>query len=129
MGFRLVRAVHRAQAEAAVKPAAADQRRVVAELGVLVEAVGDVDAETSHAPVEPEPDDLAELLVYPGVPPVQVGHGGQEVVQVVLAAGVVQGPGGPPGRVPPVVRRGPRLPFSLHGVGPHVVAAVHRIPA
>ena len=48
---------------------------------------------------------VAELRVHRGLPPVQVGLAGQEVVQVVLAAGLVQGPRGLPGGGDPVVRR------------------------
>jgi len=127
MRFRPVRAVHGLLAEPALKPALALKRRVVAKLSVVVEAVRDVDTEPGDAPVEPEPEDLPELLVHPRLPPVQVGLAGQEVVQVVLAAGGIEGPGGRPGRVQPVVRRAPiRLPFPLRGVRPHVVVAVRR---
>ena len=54
-------------------------RRVVAQLRVLVQAVRHVDAEPGHAAVEPEPEDLVELLGAPRArPPVQVGLAGQE---------------------------------------------------
>ena len=87
--LRPVGAVHRPLAEPAGQRAvaAAAGRRAVR---VLVEAVRDVDAEPGDPPVEPEPEDLAELRVHGGLPPVQVRLAGQEIVQVVLAAGVVE---------------------------------------
>ena len=59
------------------------------------------------------------------LPPVQVRLAGQEVVQVVLAAGVVERPGGRAGDAPPVVRG----PAAGRRVGPDVIAAVRRSPA
>ena len=122
MRLRPVRAVHLGQAEPAADQLALGGGRVVAELGVLVQPVRDVDPEPGHAPVEPEPQDLLERLVHGGVPPVQVGLAGQEVVQVVLAAGLVQRPGRRAGRGQPVVRR----PAVRGRVGPHVELPVRR---
>ena len=71
-------------------------RRVVAQLPVLDDGVAHVDAEPGHPPVEPEPQDPVELLPYVLTPPVEVGLGGQEVVEVVLAGDGVECPGRAP---------------------------------
>ena len=55
----------------------------------LHEAVGDVDAESVGAAVEPEAQDLPELLPHPGVRPVEVGLRAVEQVQVPVAGGAV----------------------------------------
>ena len=47
--------------------------RVVAQLAVLDDRVRDVDPEARHAAVEPEAQDVVELLAHLLVPPVQVG--------------------------------------------------------
>ncbi len=122
MRFGPVGAVHLGQPVAAPDQVAGRRRGIVAELGVLVQPVRDVDPEARHAPVEPEPQDLGELLVHHRVPPVQVGLAGQEVVQVVLAARLVQRPGGVTIGRQPVVRR----PAVRPRVGPHVVLAARR---
>ena len=122
--LRAVEVVDRAQAERAVERIVAGGRRVVAQFGVLVQAVGHVDPEPGHPALEPELQDVAELLVDRGLPPVQVRLARQEVVQVVLAA-VVPLPGGPAGEVEPVVRR----PAVRSRIGPYVVVAVRGIPA
>ena len=84
---------------------------VVADVGqvpLLDQAVGDVDAEAVGAPVEPEPQDVQELLTDVRVVPVEVGLLGVEQVQVPLARCAV-GLGHPlPGRTAedrqPIVR-------------------------
>lgn len=106
----------------AVQPPSARCWRVVAQGCVVVEAVGGVDAEPGHAAREPEPHDIPELLMDGRFPPVQIGHAGQETVQVVLAAGLIKGPGRLPGGIQPVVRRA----ATRRGVGPYVERAVRR---
>ena len=59
--------------------------RVVAQLAVLDDAVRDVDAPAGDPAVEPEAQDLVERLAHLLAPPVEVGLGRQEVVQVELA--------------------------------------------
>src|SRR5207247_8458016 len=86
------------EAEPAVDAAGRRDRRIVAQGGVLVDALCDVDPEAGDPAVEPEPQDPLELRVHGRLPPVQVRLGGQEAVQVVLAAGVVDRPGGRDGR-------------------------------
>ena len=77
----------------------------VAELAVFDQAVRDVDAEAAHAAVEPEAEDVVELITDGGVPPVEVGLLGRELVQVVLPPRAVVLPGGVAGEDrPPVVR-------------------------
>src|SRR5262249_4085404 len=105
-------------------PGTGRKRRVVAEPVILVEAVDDVDAEPGHAPAEPESQDLPELLVDAELPPVQVRLAGQEVVQVVLPAGTIEGPSRRSRDVCPVVGRA----TPVGGVGPDVVVAVRRVP-
>ncbi|GAA3238959.1 hypothetical protein GCM10020256_59730 [Streptomyces thermocoprophilus] len=61
----------------------------VGQLGVLVQAGGDVDAEAVDAPVEPEPQDAFELGGDLGGAPVPVGLLGGEHVQVPLAGPAV----------------------------------------
>jgi hypothetical protein len=78
--------------------AAVDRRGVVGEPGRLDQAVGDIHPEAVDAAVEPEAEDVEELLAHPRVLPVEVGLGGVEEVQVPLAGGAV-GAGDPgPGR-------------------------------
>src|SRR5260370_196501 len=100
-------------------------RRVVAQFRVLVQALRHVDAEPGDPPVEPEPEDLAELGVHRGLAPVQVGLAVQEAVQVVLAGRLMPGPGGVTRRIQPVVRRA----AARGRIGPHVVVAVPRVAA
>ncbi len=88
--------------------------------GVLVETMGNVDAEPGNTPVEPEPEDLLEGVVDGGLPPVQVGLGGEEVVQVVLLGHRVEVPRALAARIEPVVRGS----FTRSRLGPHVPVAV-----
>ena len=125
MRLGAVGAVYLGQAVPAGEAVAPGGRRVVAQGRILVEPVRHVDAEAGDPPVEPEPQDRVELGVHGRLPPVQVRLAGQEVVQVVLAAGVVEGPGGGAGVVQPIVGG----PAAGRRVGPHVVAAVRRSPA
>ena len=92
------------------RSAQADARpgdRVVAELAVLHERVRDVDPEAGDAAVEPEAEDPVELVANLVAPPVQVGLLRQEVVEVVLAAALVERPCGAVEDRDPVVRRRP----------------------
>ena len=77
---------------------------------LLEHRVGDVDPETPGAGVQPEAQGLFELFLHRGVAPVEVGLGGVEEVEVVLAWGAVggrdAGPAGPAEERGPVVRRG-----------------------
>lgn len=78
--------------------------RMVTKLLVLVEAVGHVDPKAVHPPVEPEAQDLVEVLVHLGVAPVEVGLLRREQMEVVLAARLVERPCRPAEHRPPVVR-------------------------
>ena len=80
-------------------------RRVVPQLLVLHDLVADVDAEAGRAPVEPEAEDPVEFLPHRLAPPVEVGLGGQEVVEVVLAGDGIPGPGRAAEAGAPVVGR------------------------
>ncbi len=81
----------------------------VGQVGVLVEAGGDVDAEAVDAAVQPEAQDPVELGGDLGVAPVPVGLLGGEHVQVPLAGPAVgfgdPGPGGSAEHGVPVVGR------------------------
>ena len=99
-------------------------RRVVAQLLVLDHHVAHVDPEPRHAAVPPEAHDVVELAPHLLVPPVQVGLGRLEVVQEVLAAGLVELPGRAAEDADPVVGQ----PAVGLGVGPDVVVAVGRVP-
>ena len=96
---------------------------VVAQLRVLDDAVRNVDAKAGDAAVEPEAQDVVEGVADLGVPPVQIGLLGQEVVEVVLPGVLVERPGrGAAEAAAPVVRRraaGPRI-------GPDVPVAAAR---
>ncbi len=63
--------------------------RVVGQAVGLDHAVGDVDAEAVDAAVEPEAQDVAELLAHLVVGPVEVGLRAVEEVQVPLAGRAV----------------------------------------
>ena len=79
----------------------------------------DIDAEPVHSPVEPEAHHVVDGATDVLVPPVEVWLLGQEVMQVVLAAGFIERPGRTLLRRPedgaPVVRR-----TAAARVGPHV---------
>ena len=78
---------------------------VVSKRAILHERVCDVDPEPRDAPVEPEPHDVVEGVVDLGVPPVEVRLFGEEVVEEVLARGIVPRPGRAAERRSPVVGR------------------------
>ena len=84
--------------------------------------MGDVDAETGHTPVEPEAQDCIECVAHVLVPPVEVGLRGEELVQVVLAARLVEGPR----RLARVERHRPVVRVTAVGfrVGPDVPIAM-----
>ncbi len=67
-------------------------RRVVAQVAVLDDRVADVDPEAGDPAVEPEAQDVVEGLADVVAPPVEVGLARQEVVEVVLAGGLVERP-------------------------------------
>ncbi|GIU86034.1 MAG: hypothetical protein KatS3mg009_0549 [Acidimicrobiia bacterium] len=96
--------------------------RVVAQLAVLDDLVGDVEPEPRDAAVVPEPEDPVERVAHLLVPPVEVGLRREEVVQVVLPRVLVVGPGAAAGveGVHPVVRRA----AAGGGIRPHVPVAV-----
>src|SRR5262249_34853390 len=70
---------------------------------LLYQTVRDVDAEPVDAPVEPERQDLLEVLAYLGVGPVEVGLGLGEQVEVPLTVRYA-GPGAAAEHAAPVVR-------------------------
>ena len=83
----------------------------------------DVDAEAVDAALEPEAHDLVERLAHLVVPPVEIRLLGQEVVQVVLTALLVERPRRAPEDRLPVVRRrpvglrvAPYVPVALRGI-------------
>ena len=103
---------------AAARPA--DPRLRVQQAGRLLDRdlgdqVDDVHPEAVDAPVEPPPhhrvDGTADLRVLP----VEVGLAGGEQVQVVLAAGLVPGPGGAGEHRAPVGGLGARLATGVAG--------------
>ena len=96
--------------------AIAHVRHSVAKLTVLDERVRDIDSEAADAAVEPEAKDLFELTSDVGVPPVEVGLRGRELVQVVAAPDLVVRPGRP--------AREDRRPVVRNALGPHVVLRV-----
>ena len=98
-------------------------RRVVAQLLVLDHHVAHVDPEPRHAAVPPEAHDVVELAPHLLVPPVQVRLRRLEVVQEVLAAGLVEVPGRAAEDAGPVVGQ----PTVGLGVGPDVVVPVGRV--
>src|SRR5438105_3492051 len=80
----------------------------VTEVAVLDDGVRDVEAEAGNAALEPEAEDVVELLPDLLVPPVQVDLLGEEAVEVHLARRRVERPRGAAAeRRAPVVRRGP----------------------
>src|SRR6266511_2409080 len=79
--------------------------RIVAQLPVVDEPVGDVDPEACDPAVEPEAEDVVERVADGRIPPVEVRLLGEEVVQVPLARLFVEGPGGTAEDAAPVVRR------------------------
>src|SRR5690606_24128251 len=87
-------------AEHAGLPGAAD----VGQTGRFDHAVRDVDPEAVDAQVQPEPQDVEELLAYLRVLPVEVGLFGREQVEVPLPVGE-PGPGGAAEDRLPVVGR------------------------
>ena len=100
-------------------------RWVVAQRGVLGHEGDAVDAESVHTPVEPVAGHLEHGAPHLGMPPVEIRHGRQEGVQVVLAARPVQGPGGLPEQGDPVVGRA----AVRRRIAPHVPVAPRVGPA
>ena len=96
--------------------------RVVAQLFVFDDRVAHVDSETRNAPVEPEAQDAIELVADLFVPPVEVGLRREKLVEVVLAARLVERPC----RDTRVERHAPVVRYRAVGlgVGPHVPVAV-----
>src|SRR5918999_1301529 len=85
--------------------------------------MGDVDTEPRDPAVEPEPQYLVHLVPDIVAPPIEVGLRIQEVVQVVLARGLVELPCITAESASPVVRW---RPIRLR-VRPHVVVAGSRV--
>ena len=79
------------------------ESRITAQPGFLDQSLGDIDPETVNVLVEPEPQNLIELILDPRVAPVQVRLVWQEEMEVVLTGLVVKGPGGPTEVTDPVV--------------------------
>ena len=95
---------------------------IVAEFGILQHGMADVDAKARDTAVVPEAVDAIEFVADAVVPPVEVGLGREELVQVVLPRCRVECPGTRARieRVDPVVRR-----TTVRGrIGPDVVVAV-----
>ena len=93
---------------------------VVAQLRVMKVRVRHVEAEAIDAAVQPEPEHVDGGLARLGVVQVDLGLLLQELVEVVLAAQRVVGPGGSAKHAEPVVRRravlarvGPDIPVGL----------------
>ena len=99
------------------------RRGIVLERRVEQQRRHRVDPEPVHAPVAPEPHDLAELVLHRLVAQVQAGLLRGEVVEVVLPPQVIPGPGRRPELRQPVV--GLRA-VGLR-IGPDVVVGVARI--
>ena len=78
--------------------------RVVAQQVVLDHVIDDVDTETVHSPVEPEPQDIEHCLLDSGIAPVQVGLFLEERVVVILARGLVELPRAAAEDAQPVIR-------------------------
>ncbi len=101
--------------------------RVVRQAGVMGEAVGHIQPETVHAPVQPEPRHVQQRLLHRGGVEVQVRLPGQEVVQVILPPPPVPAPArAAEHRLPVVGRRavGPRIgPDVPVGLGVAAAAA------
>ena len=75
----------------------------------------DVDPEAAHAAVEPVAENVVELVADRGVPPVEVGLLGRELVQVVLPPRAVELPGGLAGEDRLPVVRDPLRPDVVLG--------------
>src|SRR5437660_5984052 len=71
------------------------RRRVITELTVFDDALGNVDPEARDAAVVPEAVDIVEGVMNRGVPPVEIRLFRKKVVQVVLAGARVERPGRP----------------------------------
>ena len=100
-------------------------RGVVAQLAVLDDRVADVDPEARHPALEPEAQHVVERLADLRVPPVEVRLRREEVVEEVLARGLVERPRRAAEVREPVVRR----PSVGGRVGPHVEVAVAGVAA
>ena len=95
----------------------------VGEVGGLVQIADGVDAQAVHAPVLPPADQIVDLGLQRGTAPVQVGLLFGEVVQVILAALLVEFPGAAAEAAGPVVGR-----VAVHRVAPVVVIGVRGLP-
>ena len=126
MGLGAVGVVHRLEAhELLVERVVLGGGGIVPQLGILDHHVADVDAEAGDPPVPPVAHDVVERSAHVIAPPVEVRLLPFEVVQEVLATGLVELPGRAPEHADPVVRRtaagrriGPDVPVAVDGVAP-----------
>ena len=72
----------------------------IRQAGILDETVGDIDPEAVDATLEPEPEDVEELVAHLAVVPVEVGLLDGEQMEVPLpgvpSASVIRSQAGPP---------------------------------
>jgi len=80
---------------------------IVPELRVVHREIDGVEAEAVDAAVEPEAGDIEQGVLDLDIVQVQLGLLRQEIVQIVLAAAGVPGPGGAGEDGLPVAGRGP----------------------
>ena len=90
--------------------------RIVAQLRVVHREIRRIDAETVDAAFEPETHYVEHRILHRGVVHVELRLRTEKIVQIVLAAACVPGPGGAAEDGLPVRRR---RPIGL-GIGPHV---------
>ena len=98
----------------------ARRRRVVGQGAVMEVVIDDVEAEAVHPQIQPETQVVQLRLSHLGMMEIQVRLTGQEVVQIVLAALGIKGPGATTEGRHPVVGRvairkrvGPDIPVGL----------------
>ena len=96
------------------------RHQVVAELAVLYQRMGDVDAKPRNPLVEPETQYVLELPADIQVPPIEIGLRIGEVVEVVLTCRLVPLPCRSVEDTDPVIGG---LAIRT-GIGPYVVVAI-----
>ncbi len=99
--------------------------RIVPKPGVVEAEVDGVQAKAVHAAIQPELHIRQYLCLHRRVVEIQVRLAGQEVVQIILPATAVPGPGGTAEHRQPIVGRR-AVGFRI---GPHVPIGFRVVPA
>ena len=100
-------------------------RRVIAQLQIMAIVIRGIQAEAIDAALQPEATNLQNGVLHFPVVEVQIRHLRQEIMQIVLLAARLPGPGGATHPALPVRWRA----AVVFGIGPHIPIGLGVIPA